>query len=209
MSQGSRQKLTSAAGGTTVGFQGARLVTTRASLILLCCAAKPQGNNREVWAGGRVVAGLPQQGPRDREEQGATGKGPPEALWRSLPDHIHLVCCGLLCRVLCSRQCRSVFSSALAMNLQALYGVRPQGAWIYFPTLMCHNDSRCCLASSLATCKERLNACSYIVSHSQLLAVSPVLEGRDAALQAWMCQRCCPRWASIQAQPARRWAQQP
>ena len=134
MSQGGRQKRTSAAGGTTVGFQGARFMTSRAFLILLCCAAKPQGNNREVWAGGRVVAGLPQQGPRDREEQGATGKGPPEALWRSLPDHVHLFCCGLLCRVLCSRQCRSVFSSALAMNLQALYGVRPQGAWIYFPT---------------------------------------------------------------------------
>ena len=73
MSQGGRHKHTSAAGGTTDGLQGAGFMMSRAFLTLLCCTAEPQGNNREVWAGGRAVAGLPQQGPRDREEQGAAG----------------------------------------------------------------------------------------------------------------------------------------
>ena len=66
------------------------------------------------------MAGLPQQGPRDGEEQGAAGKGPPEALWRSLPDHVYLFCCGLLCRMLCSRQCRYALSSIPNINLEAL-----------------------------------------------------------------------------------------
>lgn len=74
---------------------------------------------------------------------------------------------------------------------------------------MRHDDRQSCLAGSLATCKECLNACFHIMSCPELIATLPVLKRYDAALQVWMSQRCCPRWASIPARPARRWAQRP